>query len=895
MKRISASIRFTRSSVFIFSLILCLYGCAASTANERQDSLVAKILSGNEQQSKHSIVMAMRSGRAIAMPKPKTDSELLDDITPPDLRSSWSSYRKPPRFEMPQAKKWHYFGFEVTPDFAAANRAFLSGDGETAIRYFDHVIQEQKKDTARQWRASYELVMTHIMMGRPDLAEAELKNTEEKESKFMDSNMATLGLRAEVRFWSGDLDGALSDTATVIRFLGSWQFQTEFDYMPRLEEFRKIALNSSARLRAYMVRGACLIAKGRYQDALPWLELAVRAAEDIVSIASNPSYASYIATYPEIFYGTGMCLAGLGTALTALEPDSKRAKVVFEWASEYFNTIGYAAGNVTIEALKAHVLLNTDHPDLAVAAARKGLAMAEKLELLDFIWRLETVNGEGLIKLGQWNEAEKALRHAQSVVDLISGTMATDEAKVRFGAGKEKITKYLVEIDVKKKDYETLFQDMERGRACAFVSMLAQRDVAVGRQPELIAKIRAMDKDILKERRKKNAFSTTGKSRTNLEHELLMKRAALVSLLRERDPELADAFSVSVADLGSVRKKLLPGEVMAYVLPATGSEPIRLLLISRDRVVLKALPLTAERLRTHLEAFYKARILQAKIDEERSVTITGRKTAAQKEKSLERAVLDELVRELAPDQWGAATAAYVVPSGDMHFIPWGALDVRFPVVVLPTGGWIVRSYHAGKESMKASVVGDPDFGGQLPQLAGARTEAIAVAKEYGVKPLIGPEASEPALRQSVGKGVDVLHLATHALYDPYLPLQSALLLTDGKKAVPLTAERIFEKPLLSRLVILSACETGMGQVVAGDDILGLVRSFYLGGTSAVLSSLWPVEDAATQLFMETFHTRSKGGDFGGAWLAARDTLRNRGYSPSAYGAFILGGSLGVKH
>ena len=895
MKRISASVRGTRTSAFIFSLIICLYGCVASTANERHDSLVAKILSGNKQQSERSTVMAMRSGRAIAMPKPKTDSELLDDITPPDLSSSWLSYRKPPKFEMPQAKKWHYFGFEVTPDFAAANRAFLAGDGETAIRYFDRVDQDPKKDEAREWRASYERVMTHIMMGRPDLAEAELKNTEEKEIRFMNSIVGTLGLRAEVRFWSGDLEGALSDTAKVIRFLGSWQFQTEFDYMPQPQELSRIALNSAARLRAYVVRGACLITKGRYKDALPWLELASKASEDIVYIASHPFYSSYLATYPEIFYGTGMCLAGLGTALIALDPDSQRAKVVFEWASEYFNAIGYAAGNVTIEALKAHVLLNTDHPELAISAAGKGLAMAEKLELLDFVWRLETVNGEALIKLGQWNEAEKALRHARSVVDLISGTMVTDEAKVRFGAGKEKITQYLVEIDVKKKDYETLFQDMERGRACAFVSMLAQRNVAVDRQPEIIARISAMDKDILKERRKKNAFATTGKSRNNLEHELLMKRVALVSLLRERDPELADVFSVSVADLGSVRKKLLPGEIMAYVLPTSGREPLRILLISRDQVFLKALPLTARSLRTRLEVFYQSRILQAKIDEERSITITGRKTADQKEKSPERAVLDELVRELAMDQWGAATAAYVVPGGDMYFIPWGALDVRFPVVVLPTGGWIGRSSHAGKESMKASVVGDPDFGGHLPQLAGARTEAFVVAKEYGVKPLIGPEASEPALRQSVGKGVDVLHLATHALYDPYLPLQSALILTDGKKAVPLTAERIFEKPILSRLVILSACETGMGQVIAGDDILGLVRSFYLGGTSAVLSSLWPVEDAATRLFMETFHTRSKGGDFGGAWLAARDALRSKGYSPSAYGAFILGGSLGVKH
>jgi CHAT domain-containing protein len=202
-----------------------------------------------------------------------------------------------------------------------------------------------------------------------------------------------------------------------------------------------------------------------------------------------------------------------------------------------------------------------------------------------------------------------------------------------------------------------------------------------------------------------------------------------------------------------------------------------------------------------------------------------------------------------------------------------------------------RAAGAGQKTIHAGVVGDPDFGGLLPQLPGAREEALNVAQEYGAEPLIGRQVTESALRRSVGNGVDVLHLATHALYDPHFPLHSALILTDGGKPVPLTAERLFEKPLSSRLVILSACETGRGQVVAGDDILGLVRSFYLGGTQTILSSLWPVDDVATQQFMEIFHTQSREGNFGDAWLAARDFLRNRGYAPSVYGAFILGGSL----
>jgi hypothetical protein len=54
--------------------------------------------------------------------------------------------------------------------------------------------------------------------------------------------------------------------------------------------------------------------------------------------------------------------------------------------------------------------------------------------------------------------------------------------------------------------------------------------------------------------------------------------------------------------------------------------------------------------------------------------------------------------------------------------------------------------------------------------------------------------------------------------------------------------------------------------------------------------LWPVEDKATRLFMETFHKESLNGNYGFAWLRARDELKQKGYPPSSYGAFVLGGS-----
>jgi CHAT domain-containing protein len=180
----------------------------------------------------------------------------------------------------------------------------------------------------------------------------------------------------------------------------------------------------------------------------------------------------------------------------------------------------------------------------------------------------------------------------------------------------------------------------------------------------------------------------------------------------------------------------------------------------------------------------------------------------------------------------------------------------------------------------------------LPQLRGARLEAERVAAIHRVQPLLRASATEPALRAAVGSGAGVLHLATHGTFDADHPLRSAIYLSgpDGK-AAPLTAAELFENPIVARLVILSACETGIGRVTAGDDFLGLVRSFYLAGSRAVVNSLWPVEDQGARLFMETFHANLRDGRYGAAWTAARDAARAAGYPVSVYAAFVLGGSL----
>jgi len=86
----------------------------------------------------------------------------------------------------------------------------------------------------------------------------------------------------------------------------------------------------------------------------------------------------------------------------------------------------------------------------------------------------------------------------------------------------------------------------------------------------------------------------------------------------------------------------------------------------------------------------------------------------------------------------------------------------------------------------------------------------------------------------------------------------------------------------------SAEESLTAEIV--DDFLGLARSVYIGGTLSMLTSLWPVDDEGSRLFMKVFHETSQDGDLGKAWLTARNHLKKLNYSPLIYSAFILGGT-----
>ena len=107
----------------------------------------------------------------------------------------------------------------------------------------------------------------------------------------------------------------------------------------------------------------------------------------------------------------------------------------------------------------------------------------------------------------------------------------------------------------------------------------------------------------------------------------------------------------------------------------------------------------------------------------------------------------------------------------------------------------------------------------------------------------------------------MLHFAAHALFDSENPLNSALLLAPDKENDGwLRAGDLYSLTLNADLVTLSACETALGKITKGDDVVGFTRGFLYAGTNSIVSSLWQVDDQATSILMQQFYKNMETND-----------------------------------
>jgi CHAT domain-containing protein len=116
------------------------------------------------------------------------------------------------------------------------------------------------------------------------------------------------------------------------------------------------------------------------------------------------------------------------------------------------------------------------------------------------------------------------------------------------------------------------------------------------------------------------------------------------------------------------------------------------------------------------------------------------------------------------------------------------------------------------------------------------------------------EAASETFFKSVVAPFRYVHLATHGVVDPNQPMFSYLALASSEEDDGLlTVREIFGLNVHASLVVLSACETALGALSSGDEIIGLSRAFLYAGSGDVIVSLWSVADEPTAILMTRFY------------------------------------------
>lgn len=522
--------------------------------------------------------------------------------------------------------------------------------------------------------------------------------------------------------------------------------------------------------------------------------------------------------------------------------------------------------------------LDEAHKAFAALLANKRLP-----DLGDIYWvalserpRLDVLDGRA-------DDAIEDLRRAVDVIETQRSSINTEASKIGFSGNTQEVYRRLIARLFEAGRMQDAFEYVERSKSRALVDMLAsKKDFAVAaadeaKVSELLARI---DQSEAADRSKAYAVAPPPDDNAPRSTRSSQRNLAVATVLQEvaqQAPELASLVSVPSTPLAEIQQRIPADEALVeYYF---------------DDKSLFAFVLTNKELHAvRLEAGG----LEADVRELREAI---EQPASEAYLDPAKRLYTRLIRPI--EAVAGRTKLVIVAHGALHYLPFAALHdgsgflvEKYSLRLLPSAS-VLKYLRAGRSTKPGGILalGNPDLGDPRYDLRFAQVEALSVVKTVPHSlALVRTEATESALRQYAA-GFRYLHFATHGQFDAQAPLQSALLFAkEGANNGLLTVGKLYSMRLDADLVTLSACETGLGKIVSGDDVIGLTRGFLYSGASTIVASLWQVDDQATATLMTSFYEELKHGDKREALRQAQLATKVKFPHPFFWAAFQLSGS-----
>jgi len=486
---------------------------------------------------------------------------------------------------------------------------------------------------------------------------------------------------------------------------------------------------------------------------------------------------------------------------------------------------------------------------------------------------LLTSLGRMHMHLSQNQFAKERLAKAIEVIERQRSTISGESGRIGYVGGKKgEAYELMVLALVDDKKYDEAFAYVERGKARALVDILASKqqfgrgtNTNTSEQNQLLAQLdtaEAKARVITSESEISKTRSVAIKSRT---------------ALTQQAPELSSLVSVEAPDVKEIQALLPAGETLIEYYGS--GDNLFAFVVTADGI--RGVKLNGKGLSEDVTAFREA-ILKPQ----------GNLYQQSGNKLYERLI--------APVASGISTQNLtIVAHGALHYLPFSALTSnegflidQYNVRILPSAS--VMKFLKSNQNKAGSLLalGNPDLGDAKYDLPFAQQEAIKVSNGVvGSKLLVRADATETAVK-TYGNSFRYLHFASHGTFDAEKPLNSGLLLAkDSQNDGMLTVGELYDLNLNADLVTLSACETALGKVANGDDVVGFTRGFLYAGASSIVSSLWQVDDAATSDLMTGFYKNLGTEDKRSALRDAQLATKEKYQHPYYWAAFQITGAV----
>jgi CHAT domain-containing protein/Tfp pilus assembly protein PilF len=529
-----------------------------------------------------------------------------------------------------------------------------------------------------------------------------------------------------------------------------------------------------------------------------------------------------------------------------------------------------------------------DRGDLAAAERylQQALAIREKLAP-NSLQVASTLQNLANLARQQKNypQAQQYLARVLAIYETQRAAIPDPETKTAFAERYFNAYTLQAQLALDQQQPQQAALALERSRARTLAELMFTRALPVPTNApqalkDLIAQQEQLQRDFLllaRQQRQTDPDDQDALQRLQAQaRQLADRQRQLDQQLRQQFPQYADLLNPQPPDLKQLQAALDANTVLLY--HAFANTELLIVAVSRQAVRGYRVKVDPRTLENDLAAFRK---LVAKPPLER--------TASERRKlpALGQRLYATLIKPAEPSLKNATTVL-LCPEGALNQLPWGALIVAVDKQGRPTY-WVERvaigltlsagvylqakamrpaprgvAIAAVSQYRRLEVAQAPKTaqlvrrsGRALGDLPAVKQEVAQVRRllgKQGVAAVLEAEATPERARQLV-QNARVVHFACHARADGVDPLGSGLLLSPaGSDAGLLTAAEVVSRwRLRADVVMLSACETAVGQVRRYEGMYGLARAFLFAGCRSVGASLWRVDDVSTARLMGVFY------------------------------------------